>query len=232
MRLPSRNQEHDAWALVRVDWVEKLDVHHLPNAVKNAAVKRQREFWAGRLAAIQCLRQLGAKGLSADAIEIGGDRAPVFPAGFRGSITHDKEFAVAWVALEGHVHGLGVDIELRSRVSAEGRLREKISNEDERKLLRDSGSFADDEALGLALIFSSKESIYKALSSTVGRYFGFDAVSLKGIEPRPQSANIERCCFHFQTEKSIEDRVPLATGLEVECQWDAERVLTHCRFSR
>src|ERR1700716_1803425 len=67
----------------------------LPQPLRHAVPNRQREFLAGRLCAAQALRCLGA-----DSTHVGmaGDRAPVWPDGVVGSITHSGGFAAAAVA--------------------------------------------------------------------------------------------------------------------------------------
>lgn len=76
--------------------------------VAGAAPKRRREFAAGRACARDALTRLGGP---AAAIPRGADRAPVWPPGFVGSISHCEDFCCAVVAPRGRVASLGVDAE-------------------------------------------------------------------------------------------------------------------------
>lgn len=69
--------------------------------------RRHREYLAGRLAAHAALRALGA----ADPIVGRRDEAPLWPSGWRGSISHSGGLAVAIAAPAQHSRAVGIDIE-------------------------------------------------------------------------------------------------------------------------
>lgn len=127
----------------------------------SASDLRVRSFRAGRTAARRALARLGEAPTS---IGVGAGREPVFPPGVRGSISHSKELAIAAVARESSVRSVGVDLE-RTRELAP-RVVERVASARERDGL---------SALHALVLFSAKESIYKALYPEVGRWFGFDA---------------------------------------------------------
>ncbi len=77
-------------------------------AISQASVKRQREFAAGRWLARAALRRLG---FSDAPLLIGPDRAPVWPTGAVGSISHTDDYCVAVVATNPPYRSLGVDAE-------------------------------------------------------------------------------------------------------------------------
>ena len=64
-------------------------------AVAGAVASRQREFAGGRTCARRALLRLGH---AAQPIPVGACRAPVWPHGVVGSITHCSSFAAAAVA--------------------------------------------------------------------------------------------------------------------------------------
>ena len=76
--------------------------------VRQAVAKRRREFAAGRGCARDALAALGVTGFP---LVAGPDRAPIWPAGIVGSITHCEGLAGAAVAHEGQIVGLGFDAE-------------------------------------------------------------------------------------------------------------------------
>jgi 4'-phosphopantetheinyl transferase EntD len=79
-----------------------------PEALIRAVPRRLSEFAAGRRAARAAMAKLG---LPAMAVPHGPDRAPVWPAGVAGSISHTKGLCVAIVGRAHVWAGLGLDIE-------------------------------------------------------------------------------------------------------------------------
>ncbi len=136
-------------------------------AVKGAVEKRRREFAAGRMAVRLALRELGAPAL---AVPMGPDRAPVWPAGLVGSITHCDVACLAVTAWEGEIALLGLDMERDTPL--ENDLVPEICTEQERAWL------AALEAPGQAakVIFSAKEAVYKAQYPRSRTLIGFDAL--------------------------------------------------------
>lgn len=112
-----------------------------------------------------------AWGLGSIEIPSGPDRAPVWPPGVVGSISHCENLAVAAVAARGAVLGLGVDCEVRLRVS-----RDLSPTTDERD---GAGLPVDPAGEWLTAVFSAKEAVYKAVYPTMRRVIGFHAVRIR-----------------------------------------------------
>lgn len=77
-------------------------------ALARAGDSRRREFLAGRAAAHRAMEKMG---LRPAPVPAGDDRAPVWPAGLTGSISHSGSACVAVVADSQHVPAVGIDIE-------------------------------------------------------------------------------------------------------------------------
>jgi 4'-phosphopantetheinyl transferase EntD len=77
--------------------------------IRKAVPKRQREFTAGRNSARQALQSLGA---TAPPILMDSHRAPIWPPGIVGTITHCDGFCAAAVAKDTRFSGLGMDAEI------------------------------------------------------------------------------------------------------------------------
>lgn len=137
-------------------------------AVAEAVPKRQREFAAGRAAARQALRAAGG---TAIAIPVGADRAPQWPAGFCGSITHDDHWALAVAARTDHWRSLGLDLEDASPL--EDDLIPLICTEAERARFDIRGASHSAKA-----IFSAKEAAFKAIYPLTGRMMSFHDIEL------------------------------------------------------
>lgn len=76
--------------------------------VRKAVTRRRREFTAGRACARQALSRLGIGGF---ALLAGADRAPRWPVGIVGSISHCDGFCGAAVARREDLAGIGLDAE-------------------------------------------------------------------------------------------------------------------------
>jgi enterobactin synthetase component D len=126
--------------------------------------KRGVERPAGRLAAMKAHSRLGV-----EAFDIANDPegAPVFPEGFAGSISHADGLACAVTASRNDNRSVGVDVELASRRVSPAAA-EHIANDDEKQL-------------PVNLVFSIKETRFKAIYPLVRKRFSFDAASIVSI---------------------------------------------------
>ncbi len=135
-------------------------------ALQRSVAKRQAEYLAGRVCARAALQRLDGR----DYVPAtGDDRAPIWPAGISGSITHGKGWAAAVVARSSDCAGLGLDQESLLDDERAERLAKEILTEAE--LLR-----LDPAQVGLTvtLTFSLKESLFKALYPLVLKRFYFE----------------------------------------------------------
>jgi enterobactin synthetase component D len=137
--------------------------------------KRQAEYLAGRLCAREALRRVtGQPGVPA----VGADRAPQWPLGVVGSITHGDNWAAALVAQREQWRALGLDVERLLPAERAQRLQGEILTPAEVQRLQN----LDDEtrAARISLTFSLKESLFKALYPlTLTRFYFHDAELLE-----------------------------------------------------
>ena len=134
--------------------------------LSRALPKRQGEFAAGRAAARQALGMLGHP---AAPIPAGEDRAPVWPKGITGSISHGGTLCAA--ALADQPDLIGLDIEPDTPLNAG--LLDRICTPEE------AAAIAGPDQLALAkLIFSAKEAAYKAQYPLSRTIFGFDHMAV------------------------------------------------------
>lgn len=137
--------------------------------------KRQSEYLAGRLCAREALRRLTGQ---ASVPAVGSDRAPQWPQGVAGSITHGDGWAAALVAPQQHWRGVGLDVEQLLPVERALRLQGEILTPAERERLQ--GLDDEERALRISLTFSFKESLFKALYPlTLTRFYFEDAELLQ-----------------------------------------------------
>ncbi|MGZ3181897.1 MAG: 4'-phosphopantetheinyl transferase family protein [Telluria sp.] len=140
--------------------------------------RRRAEFTAGRNAARAALASLG---LAPAPILVGTRRAPVFPAGVTGSITHTAGFCAAAVARCGEVLAVGIDAEGVKPLPAE--LAPLILRPEEQ-----GGNLP----YAGKLAFSAKEAFYKAWFPLHGTELDFLDVRV-GIEPAHGSFTVALC---------------------------------------
>lgn len=145
--------------------------HHAE--LSNAGRKRKAEHLAGRIAAAHALPEHTVPG-------IGPGGEPLWPEGFSGSITHSGTQAMAVVVH--HPDALvGIDCEavLPDREARE--IQDGIIDEQEEMCLTRSGY---PFALALTLVFSAKESLFKALYPRVKIYMGFDCARITRLNEK------------------------------------------------
>lgn len=126
---------------------------HLPKN-HQFSPKRLADFSTGRYCALKALEQLG---IQAAVIPIGEDRAPVWPEGIVGSISHCDSLIGAIVAKSSDHISLGLDIEEIGRVTPD--LWDLVFTENEKNYL--SGLSDENKLVQSTAIFSIKEAFYK-----------------------------------------------------------------------
>lgn len=130
--------------------------------VQRAVMSRKLEFYSGRYYARQALQQAG---VGASAILRGQKGNPLWPQGILGSITHDAQQVITAVTREGTIAGMGIDL-IQHPASVEFHLQPLIASHNELKEL----SLAFPAVPSLALAFSLKESVVKAISPGIDYY--------------------------------------------------------------
>jgi 4'-phosphopantetheinyl transferase EntD len=134
-------------------------------AVAKAVPARVAEFAAGRLAARRAMAGLGHPAVP---IPAGLDRAPVWPKGLAGSISHAGGLAVAAVR-----RGLPLGLDLEADAALEPDLWPLVCDAVELAALP-----VAEPGHAARTIFSAKEAVYKAQYPLTGRLVGFDAVMI------------------------------------------------------
>jgi 4'-phosphopantetheinyl transferase EntD len=146
-------------------------------ALGRAVEKRRREFTTARLCARRALARLD---LPPASIPSGPHGEPLWPAGVVGSITHCDGYRACALARRADLFALGIDAEPNEPLPA-GVL-DAIACSEEHALVRRLARLFP-AAHWDRLLFSAKESIYKAWFPLVGRPLGFEDARLT-IDPR------------------------------------------------
>ena len=147
-----------------------------PPELSSSVPKRCSEFLAGRYSARQALRQLTNQ---YHFVGRRKDRSPIWPCTTIGSISHSDTNAIAIVAYRHDYTYIGVDIEEWLSISTTGEIANMVLTGNELNL---SKSVPLQFYEFVTLVFSVKESVYKALYPMIQKYFGFECVSVHSID--------------------------------------------------
>jgi len=143
-------------------------------ALVRAVEKRRREFALGRSCA---RRAIAALGYTPVPLPPGPSRAPVWPAGLVGSITHCAPYCAAAVAEAAAYWGVGIDAEpdeaLPPGVSG------MVLTAAERGWI----AAAPSGVCWDRLVFSAKEAVFKVWHPLTGAWLGFQDAEL-AVDPR------------------------------------------------
>jgi 4'-phosphopantetheinyl transferase EntD len=140
-------------------------------AIAGAAPMRVEQFTAGRVCSRIALRRLGVT--KATPIPCGQDRAPIWPSGFTGSISHTDAWCAAAVARTSDVRSIGIDLEAATPLKPA--LWRRVCTPGERELL----ASLTDPGLAGKIVFSAKEAVYKCQYPITTTFLGFHAVEVE-----------------------------------------------------
>ncbi|MCO6547214.1 MAG: 4'-phosphopantetheinyl transferase superfamily protein [Gilliamella sp.] len=142
-----------------------------PHAVKY----RKAEFFAGRYLARKALEDCDKKLFN---IRIGNDGSPLWPEKFVGSISHCKEIAICTIAYKKNIKSIGVDVENYIENDNIDLILNDVLTKSEYRFHQSSASL---NSIIFTLIFSAKESLFKALSREISFLFDFRYCQLVNI---------------------------------------------------
>lgn len=138
---------------------------HLARAI----AKRRQEFAAGRAMAREAMHRLTGAPVN-QPILVGQDRAPIWPVGWQGSISHKSTLCMAVVGRSGGL--LGLDVEEDVPLAPD--LIPTICSDAE--IAHIAGT---EEGFLAKLIFSAKEAAYKAQYPLTRMVFGFHRLEMR-----------------------------------------------------
>ena len=146
------------------DWSGTLLPAERAGLGDRAVPRRRHDFTAGRTCA---RRALAALGLPVTPLPAGPDRAPVWPAGVVGAITHTEGYCAAAVARATDMRAVGIDAE-GHRPLTPGVRRKVCRPDEEADLVRLPSGLP-----WPTVLFSAKETVYKVWYPLVGTWLGF-----------------------------------------------------------
>ena len=139
-----------------------------------AVEKRRREFTAGRVCARAALARFGIRDFP---LRSGPDRAPIWPPGMVGSLSHCRDYCGVAVARLGTVAGVGLDVEADQALD-ESIVRRVCTLTERARFAGLPGA----AARWAIVVFCAKESVYKCHHPLAGTFLDFDDVEV-GLDP-------------------------------------------------
>jgi 4'-phosphopantetheinyl transferase EntD len=136
------------------------------HSIVSPLVGVRRASGAARIVGRQLLERLGH---AACAVPRSASGAPHWPAGVTGSFAHDARIAVAAVAMSRDVAALGIDVEPAEVLPPE--LLDLVATPHERRRL-------DDDPYRGRLLFTAKETVYKAVYPLDGIFLEFHDIEV------------------------------------------------------
>ena len=188
-------------------------------SVSRAVPKRRREFTTVRHCARQALAAIGQPAVPLVPDE---HRAPVWPDGVVGSMTHCTGYRAAAVARRTDVTAIGLDAEPDTALP-DGVL-DRIASSRERRALGQLAGSAGQPHWDRVL-FSAKESVYKAWFPLTRTWLGFEDATL---EINPTAGTFHACILaHHNAAQAGE-----STPKEFDGRWIARNGLIITAIAR
>ncbi|MDB6059982.1 MAG: 4-phosphopantetheinyl transferase [Verrucomicrobiaceae bacterium] len=146
-------------------------------SIEKSVPKRQAEFTAGRICARKALQLLNGDGTLP---QIGSNREPLWHPSTIGSITHNETIAAAAISRSTIYRGIGIDFEtVIAPTTRENVLTEILTTAE----LNTYYSLNNEQrAQFFTIVFSAKESFFKALFNSVNKFFGFHDALVSNID--------------------------------------------------
>ncbi|ALM92276.1 4'-phosphopantetheinyl transferase superfamily protein [Alteromonas stellipolaris] len=165
------------------NYFEALNIEK-PVELNSAVYKRQAEFLAGRYAAQQALKHINVPDK-----QVGRsiERAPVWPPGTIGSISHSDSIAICISSIRQKHIALGVDIEPIMSLGVANDVHRLVMSNNERKYFN---TLAMNESEAVTFVYSAKESLFKAIFQFIPQYLDFSASEIVHVDERNAHFNI------------------------------------------
>ena len=168
--LPNPFPDHISFCLLPIHSTSNQKLHPAEENYFSqlSSVSRKEHYRSGRICAGEVLSKLGTIGQPV--LRDPQTREPLWPEGISGAITHSGNWAAAAAGKTSDVSGIGIDLEDLER-QVDSRISRHVCIPEEQKWLQECGE--DFLEQNLKIIFSAKESIFKAFFPYTRTYLHF-----------------------------------------------------------
>ncbi|WP_353173526.1 4'-phosphopantetheinyl transferase family protein [Acinetobacter rudis] len=173
-----------------IDQLTKLHQHEqllCPDYLKQAKPSRLNEFFAGRIVAQAILKQHFS---CTTALTSRSNKLPIWPQGLSGCISHTQNKLLVMVSAQ--YLSVGADLQEQIQPEMAKQISSLILTSAEQQLWHHFKTELDFSEY-LSLIFSLKESLYKAVFPVVNSYIDFLELCLVDIDLTRRIAQFEFC---------------------------------------
>jgi len=168
---------------------------------------RQRAYAAGRVAAHNAMVDLS---LPKRPVLMAPDRAPIWPEGLVGSLSHSQTCCIAALGPSDRFRALGIDVEEATRLDSD--LLPTVCTNAELGWL--AAQPTTDAGLLGKLIFSAKECAYKCQYAVTRALFGFDTFEITpDLDTGQFEATFTRDILPFAAKTCLHGRFVISDGL-------------------
>lgn len=177
------SMELGSWT--HADWAASLPPEKLPVGFERFNPKRQQEFLAGRFCAERALNLMATHRqilIKDKILTLGQGRAPIWPAGTVGAISHSDHIVGALAAPSAVLLGVGLDVEALMTDERAERLARKVCTDSEWQYCKRRATPSHPLGFWLTLLFSAKESLYKAIFPIQQSFVGFKEVDIVAVD--------------------------------------------------
>ena len=168
--LPNPFPDHISFCLLPIHSTSNQKLHPAEENYFSqlSSVSRKEHYRSGRICAGEVLSKLGT--LGQPVLRDPQTREPLWPEGISGAITHSGKWAAAAAGKTSDVSGIGIDLEDLER-QVDSRISRHVCIPEEQKWLQECGEDCLEQ--NLKIIFSAKESIFKAFFPYTRTYLHF-----------------------------------------------------------
>ena len=168
--LPNPFPDHISFCLLPIHSTSNQKLHPAEENYFSqlSSVSRKEHYRSGRICAGEVLSKLGTRGQPV--LRDPQTREPLWPEGIYGAITHSGNWAAAAAGKTSDVLGIGIDLEDLER-QVDSRISRHVCIPEEQKWLQECGEESWEK--NLKIIFSAKESIFKAFFPYTRTYLHF-----------------------------------------------------------
>ncbi|MDE1330421.1 4'-phosphopantetheinyl transferase family protein [Vibrio aestuarianus] len=188
------------------------------NYREEICLSRQCEFLAGRICACQSLikldKQINMKQSWKQFFNYG--ELPLWPPGVVGSISHSEHYAIA-ICTRSDDRCVGVDIESIIKLKKAQLISTYVISKKDFQY----AELFDEFNIFVTIVFSSKESIYKALPLHIQKLVNFHSTHIYSIDIKHSFI-----IFYLNINK-----LDLTKKIKVFFEWYNSNIITYCNFS-
>lgn len=160
--------------LYRDDLYKELEIQE-PSFIQTASAKRKSEYLAGRYLSKLLLQSYNICDVS---VTSGIRKEPIWPDGYTGSISHTNKRAICAISSKNDYYSLGIDCERLITSKTIESIQALVIDDNEGALLRNRDENSQE---AFTIIFSAKESLFKATHCLINSYINFDSAKIVSL---------------------------------------------------